>query len=326
MSQRVFKSQTGLTMVEMLVAITVLGLLSGAIAAVMVAQIKSSISQQGQATVQSDVNLAMTIMRWDLAQTGLGQPSYENTVIRTMNQAGQGDSIVLTGAVPGTTEDEVRWTLVLRSSNLNPNELLVRKWTGSDTVRNPKINDTLTAMSPLKQAIGNVVVKGITYTGGSIPDPDNQMLLTLDSATATTMLAGAMLTQRGAVGGAQSGQAVYSFDPANRRLLRNGLSLLDNVEQYQVRVFHDQDGNGEIDTTAEFDDVFNTTVDPKVWNTTPILVGVAVVTSPPVSENRQVDFRNTVDIWNSSYPLTPAMQRRYRNVHTMLVRPRNIGG
>jgi prepilin-type N-terminal cleavage/methylation domain-containing protein len=326
MRQRLLKSQSGLTMVEMLVAITVLGLLSGAIAAVMIAQIKSSVSQQGQATVQSDVNLAMTTMRWDLAQTGLGQPSYENTVIQTMTQAVQGDSIVLTGAVPGTTTDQGRWTVVLNSSNLQPEELLVRKWTGSDSVLNPRINDTLIAMSPLKQAIGNVVVKGITYTGASVPDPSKQMLLTLDTATAQTMLAGAMLTQREAVGGAQSGQAVYSFDPANRRLLRNGLPLLDNVEQYQVRIFRDRDGDGEIDTTAEFDDVFNTTVDPRVWNTTPIMVGVTLVTSPPVSENRQVDLRNTVNIWNSNYPLTPAMQRRYRNIHTMLVRPRNIGG
>lgn len=324
MRHRPLGSQSGMTMVEMLVAITVLGFLSGAIAAVMIAQIKSSVSQQGQATVQSEVNLAMTVMRWDMAQTGLGQAAYENSVIQTASPAGQADSILLMGAVAGSSADEGRWTVVLDSANTKPEELLVRRWTGNDSIRNLKVNDTVTAISPLKQAIGTVIVKMINYN--NVPDPGKQMLLTLDTASDRTMLAGSMLSQRTAVGGAQASQAVYSLNAANGQLLRNGLPLLENVEQYQVRIFSDQNGDDVIDTTAEFADDFRTVVDPKVWNTTPMMIGVTIVTSPPVTESKRVDFRNTVDIWNSSYPLTPMMQRRYRNVHTMLIRPRNIGG
>lgn len=313
--------QKGMTMVELLVAVTVLGLLSGAIAAVMVAQIRSSASQQSQSAVHSDVNLALTMMRWDMAHVGFAQPARENTVIASVAPAGQGDNITLAGAITGA--DHNRWTVVMDTTQLNPDQVLVRRWTGNDEERNIRENDTIFAISALKQRIATTWIKSIDET--NVPVPDSQLLLTLNDTV--SMLAGSVIYQTGTFGAlAVAGTAAYTLDAANRRLLRNGQPLLDNVEQFQVRYFFDQDGDGVIDTTAEFQDVFGAQVDPVHWNFTPLLIGVTIVTSPPAFESRQVDFRNTVDIWDSSYPLDPMMQRRYRNVHTMLVRPRNIGG
>ncbi|GEM_PF-2916300 len=323
MKSQHFKSECGMTIVEMLVAITVLGLLSGAIAAVMIAQIRSSVSQQNQAALQSDVNLAMTMMRWDMAQVGLGQPSFENTVIQSTAPAGQGDNITLMGAISGS--DAGRWSVVMDSSNMQPTEVLVRMWSGNDSVHNLRANDTINAISPLKQFIGtDMIIESIDYA--NVPVPGQQMLLTLDTVAGTSMLAGSMISQAGTFGAGAAATASYTLDAANRRLLRNGLPLLENVEQFQVRYFIDMDDDEVIDTTAEFSDVFSTTVNPATWNFTPMMIGVTLVTSTPVTEGKQVDFHNTIDIWGSSYPLDQNMQRRYRNVHTMLVRPRNIGG
>ncbi len=314
-------SQRGMTMVEMLVAITVLGLLSGAIAAVMVAQIRTSMSQTSQSTVQSDVNLALTMMRWDMAHTGFAQPAKEDLVIQSTAPAGLGDNITLAGAIAGAEHN--RWSIVLDSTGVAANQILVRRWTGPDTVRNIKVNDTIFAISSLKQRIATTTV--ITVDDDDVPVADSQSLLTL--ADDVGMLPGSVIYQTGAFGSvAVAGTAVYTYNPATRQLLRNGLPLLDNVEQFQVRYFFDQDEDGVIDTTAEFQDVFGAQVDPVRWNFTPLLIGITIVTSPPAIESKQVDFRNTVDIWDSSYPLDPMMQRRYRNIHTMLVRPRNIGG
>lgn len=315
-------TQKGMTMVEMLVAITVLGLLSGAIAAVMVSQIRTSMSQTSQSTVQSDVNLALTMMRWDLAHTGFAQPAKEDLVIQSTAPAGLGDNITLAGAIAGAEHN--RWTIVLDAPFvLEPNKVMVRRWGGTDSVRNIRLNDTIFAISSLKQRIATTWVSEVTTTG--VPVPDSQYMLTLNDTVG--MLPGSVVYQTGAFGAvAQAGTAAYTYNPATRQLLRNGLPLLDNVEQFQVRYFFDQDADGVVDTTAEFQDVFGAQVDPVRWNFTPLLIGVVIVTSPPVIENHQVDFRNTMDIWDSSYPLDPMMQRRYRNVHTMLVRPRNIGG
>ncbi len=314
--------QQGMTMVEMLIAITVLGLLSGAIAAVMVAQIRSSMSQTSQSAVQSDVNLTLNTIKWDLAHTGFAQPARENTVIQSTVPAGQGDNLTLVGAVTGAEYN--RWTVVLNPPlTLEPDQILVRRWTDADTIRNLKVNDIVFAISSLKQLITTAQVTAITSSGA--PVPDSQYIVTLSQNV--SMLPGSVVYQTGSFGtiGANA-TAVYTYDAANRRLLRNGLPLLDNVEQFQVRYFFDQDNDGVIDTTAEFQDVFASTVDPVRWNFTPLLVGVTLVTSPPFMESRVVDTRNTVDIWDSSYPMDPIMQRRYRNIHTMLVRPRNIGG
>lgn len=321
MNIRAAGAQKGMTLVEMLVAITVLGLLSGAIAAVMVAQIRSSMSQTSQATVQSDVNVALNMMRWDMAHVGFAQPAKEDPVIVSTAPAGLGDNITLAGSVTGAEHN--RWTIVLDSAGVAANQILVRRWTGPDTVRNIKVNDEIFAISSLKQRIATTTVT--TVDDDDVPVPDSQSLLTL--ADDVGMLPGSVIYQTGAFGSvAVAGTAVYTLDPANRRLIRNGLPLLDHVEQFQVRYFFDQNSDGVIDTTAEFQDVFTAQVDPVRWNFTPILIGVTLVTSPPAMETRQVDFRNTVDIWGSSYPLDPMMQRRYRNIHTMLVRPRNIGG
>lgn len=319
------KYQSGFTLVELLMAITVLGLLSGGIAAVMVAQLKSATSQQGLATVQSDVNLAMTIMRWDMAQAGLGRASYLDTVIVSTAPAGQGDNMTLIGTNTAATETD-RWSQAIPGSGamLGSNQVMVYRWTGSEADRNLKVGDSVYVLSSLKQFIGRAKINSI-YVDSSAGH-EHEMILTLGSDLG--ILAGSILFSVGTQGG-QTGlgeAARYTYDPATRTLLRNGLPLLENVEQFQVRYFFDQNNDRVLDTTAEFSDAFFTTVDPARWNFAPFLIGVTLVTSPPFNESRAVDLRATIDIWDSSYPLTPIMQRHYRNIHTMLVRPRNIGG
>jgi hypothetical protein len=265
--------------------------------------------------------MALTMMRWDMAHVGFAQPAKEGLVIESAAPAGQGDNMTLAGAIAGAEHN--RWTVVLDDPLLQPNQVLVRRWLGVDSVRNIRQDDTVFAISALKQRIATTRVISITSTGA--PVPDSQYIMTMEDTV--SMLPGSVIYQTGTFGGvATAGTAVYSLDAANRQLLRNGMPLLDNVEQFQVRYFFDQDEDGVIDTTAEFQDVFGAQVDPVRWNFTPMLIGITIVTAPPALEQKQVDYRNTIDIWDSSYPLDPMMQRRYRNIHTMLVRPRNIGG
>jgi prepilin-type N-terminal cleavage/methylation domain-containing protein len=319
------RSQAGFTLAEMLVAITVLGLLSGAIAAVMVAQLRSASSQQGMATVQSDVNLAMTIIRWDLAQAGLGRPSYVDTVIQSTAPVGLGDNIRVVGTTTASTQAD-RWSVVLPGGGtlLGANEVMARRWTGAEAERNFRVGDSVLAISSLKQMLGKTKITNIIIDSSA--GHENEMILRFSNNIG--MLPGSVLFSIGTQGG-QAGLgevANYTYNPATRTLLRNGLPLLENVEQFQVRYFMDQNNDRILDSTSEFQDVFFTTVDPARWNFTPFLIGVTLVTSTPFQESRVVDNRATVDIWDSSYPLNPMMQRRYRNIHTMLVRPRNVGG
>ncbi|HTY07964.1 MAG TPA: prepilin-type N-terminal cleavage/methylation domain-containing protein [Candidatus Edwardsbacteria bacterium] len=301
----------GFTLIEMMVAMLVLTVLGASMAAVMVSQMRSATSIQSMTMVQSDVNLALSMMRADIAQAGYGNATADTATFSQAAASGA-DSLVMAGTNLGAGAG--RWTTVTATNSASPTTLNVYLWSGADTVYNIQNGDSIKILSGVKQLIGCARVS----SGGKTAT------LTLNKSVGTAK--GSLVTQvNEAIGTA--GKVIYSLNTATRQLLRNGQPFLDNVEDFQVRYFWDKDGNGTIDSTAgEFDDALSVVVNPATWNYRPILVGVAVVTVSPTQEAAIVDGRTSYTIWTHTTNLSTAQQRHYRNFYSLYIRPRDIGG
>jgi prepilin-type N-terminal cleavage/methylation domain-containing protein len=306
------KQPRGFTLIELMVSMVVLTILGAAIAAIMVAQLKSATSIQGQSMVQSDVNLALSMIRADLNQAGYGNATGDSAA--AASGAGAGDNLTLLGANVGGGEG--RWTIVDsgNTSSASHSTLRVRHWTGSYAAYNIVTNDSVKIITGVKELIGKTKVTGIS-------SPDS-VLDELTISPDQTVGTGAVVCQF-----SPGARVAYTLDAANRRLLRNGAVFLDNVENFQVRYFWDRNGDGTIDSLGgETDDVMNVFVNPATWNNRPMLVGISFVTSSPAQENKVVDPRANYTVWNNTFTITPPQNRRYRNFYSLYVRPRNIGG
>lgn len=313
--------QRGFTLIELLVAMTVLTILGTAIAAIMVAQIQSAASIQGQTLVQSDVNLALSMMRADLSHSGYGNATSDTAALSTAPAVGAADNLTLVGSNIGAGAG--RWTVSEQSNATGiQTELLVRKWMYNDTLNNIEPGDSVKILSGLKQFIG------ATRVMNSVDVDSNTALLTLRAATPAGT--GSLITQvnENIIGaGAAGGRVTYTLNRATRQLLRNGLSFMDNVEEFQVRYFWDRNGDGTIDSLGgETDDAMLVNVSPSQWNFRPILIGVSFVTVSPTQENKTVDFRASYTIWNATFNIAAPLNRRFRNQYSLYARPRNIGG
>ena len=319
------RNQRGMTLIELLIAMTILAILSAAITGVLISQIRTSTSIQGQAIVTSDVNIALTMMQNDLAHAGLGM-SIPNTGIgnpdsfgvRTVGTANGTDQVTTWGTNTGSGTG--RWNLVLSYSEGNEVDSLVcRRWTGSDSLRNCKVNDTLHMIDGAKNFVGINSIKSITsQSGDTIIFKLNRAMLIPKGAVMTqvnTTTSGTVIV----------GQVTYSMDAANRQLLRNGIPFLSNVEGMMVRWMWDNDGNGTIDSVSEASSASLTAVIDPQYTRRPLVIGVTLITSSPTVSPAVVDSRAGVSVWGGTVPLTAQMQRRYRNTYTIYVRPRNIG-
>jgi prepilin-type N-terminal cleavage/methylation domain-containing protein len=308
--KQIFRSRgtRGMTLVEMLIAMVVLTVLGSAIAAVMVNQVKSSASVQSMAMVQSDVNLAISLIRSDIMQTGYGSATDEMAA----QTAGGGDLTMIGSNLGGGAG---RWTITAEANGLTPNTMMVRRWTGSDANYNIVTGDSIKVISGVKQLIGYGKVSSIT----NIDSTHDQLTLAGSGVGAGK---GSVVSQF-AIGG----QVVYTRDAATNRLLRNGQAFLDNVESFRVRYFWDKNGDGTIDSTGgETDDALVVNVSPSQWNSRPLLIGVAIVTVSPTQERVTVDGRANYTVWGNTTTISGTMGRRYRNFYSVYVQPRNIGG
>ncbi|MCU0607489.1 MAG: hypothetical protein MUF78_08770 [Candidatus Edwardsbacteria bacterium] len=217
-----------------------------------------------------------------------------------------------------------RWTVCQQSNTGGTlTELNVRHWQGPDSINNLRNGDSVKIISGLKQYVGATRVIGNPVVVNATTDQ-----LTL--STGLPVGTGALLTEVNelvAGAGAAGGAVIYTLNPATRQLLRNGIAFLDNVEEFQVRYFWDQDNDGTIDSLGgETDDVMQVEVNPARWNTRPILIGLSLVTVSPTVENMVVDTRPSYTTWNRTINIAAPNNRRYRNFYSLYARPRNIGG
>lgn len=312
----------GMTLIEMMVSMTVLTILGSAIAAIMVAQVRSAASVQGQSMVQSDVNLALSMIRADLSHAGFGNASSEGAAGSTAPGGTNADNLTLVGSNVGAGSG--RWT-VCQQSNTNGTltELNVRHWMGADSINNLRNGDSIKILSGLKQYVGATRVNGAPTVIDSLTD---QLTLRTGMPVGT----GSLITEVNeqiAGAGAAGGTVTYTLNTATRQLLRNGIAFLDNVEEFQVRYFWDRNNDGTIDSLGgETDDVMQVNVNPAQWNTRPIMIGLSFVTVSPTVENKVVDFRPDYTIWDRTLNIAAPNNRRYRNFYSLYARPRNIGG
>ncbi len=299
----------GMTLIEMLVSMIVLTILGSAITAVMVNQLHSAASVQSQTMVQSDVNLALSMMRADISQSGYGNATDE--MADSSGAPTGADNLTMAGSNLGAGAG--RWTTVDETNSADPTHLTVHLWSGADTVYNIKDTDSIKVLSGLKQLIGCARIS--SHSGA---------VLALNKSLGAAK--GSLVTQVNESSGG-AGQVQYTLNTATRQLLRNGIAFLDNVEDFQVRYFWDKNADGTIDSTnGDTTDVMTVNVDPAQWNTRPILIGIAIVTVSPTQERAPVDGRTSYTIWAHTTFLSAAQQRHYRNFYSLYVRPRDIGG
>ncbi|MRR09007.1 type II secretion system protein [bacterium] len=312
----------GMTLIEMMVSMTVLTILGAAIAAIMVAQVRSAASVQGQSMVQSDVNLALSMIRADLSHAGFGNASSEGAAGSAAPAGSDADNLTLAGSNVGAGSG--RWTVCQQSNTGGTlTELNVYHWMGADSINNLRNGDSIKVISGLKQYVGATRVIGNPVVIDSVTD---QITLRTGMPVGTGALLTEVNEQIGGVGGA-AGTGTHTLHAAPRQLLRNGIAFLDNVEEFQVRYFWDRNNDGTIDSLGgETDDAMQVEVNPARWNTRPIMIGLSFVTVSPTVENKVVDFRPSYTTWNRTINIAAPNNRRYRNFYSLYARPRNIGG
>lgn len=329
--------KSGMSLTELLVAITVLGILSGAIAAVMISQIKTSITQQNLATSQSDVGVALNIMQWDMMHAGLGCTSTDIPIptfgmpgtprtVGVIIVDGAVDSLSLVGAEASTQSQ--RWTIKLKDPTANtdvPSYTFKARYWADDTMKNPQINDLVVITTLMKSYKGQDSIIGVDSTRPS----DSTRYYKLASTSpykAVQWNDGDIITSVSRqTGTGSSGMARYTYLPATQQLLRNGVPFLENVECFQVTNFWDTDFDGIIDTVNErYDQNLQANISLQ-WTQRPLVVGMGMMIASATAEPKIVDNRANITLWNNTYALTPNMKRRYRNLYTIYSRPRNIG-
>ncbi|MCK4251439.1 PilW family protein [candidate division WOR-3 bacterium] len=305
-----FTSKKGMTLVETMVSVVILTFTLGAIFTILNLQTVKSAQVQKTSLLQTDAQVALTLLKWDFASAGLAFPKTDSAV-RSINGGLAGtDAINLKAVGLGFESGRIKWSWLLNA--VNSNIIEVRSW--ADTLFNFKVGDTVVVLMIDRRIMspGDLVISNIdTFThvdnwGNSV----RASRLTLDNPVNST---------KGLV---VIGKHSEFYSPgitisvSNNKLVRGSDTLLDNVEELQFSYGIDNDGDGVIETWTDNIPQFATF--QKKWGIRYTLV----VTSRPMGGYTYP--RDSMYIEDHAYALTAADKRMKRAIFTGVISPPNL--
>ncbi|MCX7994889.1 MAG: prepilin-type N-terminal cleavage/methylation domain-containing protein [candidate division WOR-3 bacterium] len=309
----------GMTLIELMVSLVILMLVLGAVYSIMNIQQNRATQLSKTTILQTDAQVAFTLMKWDLLLAGLGYPYSKQDAVQLLNVGGvDGAGVGLRAVGLGFEINRIHWSYLV--DDAKGVQFLVRRW--SDTAACFSRFDTIVILNEMREPIySNLVVTN---------DPRTDTTLYIDSLWGDSIPASRINV--GVPISARQGLMVFSMrgntytGGINYRvfgdtLMRGSEPLLTNVEAIAVRYGIDTDGDRVIDTwTNRINPPFN-----PGYGRTWALRFTMVVVSDPISGYRYPE--NFVTIENNppyTYPLNALQRQRKRVFLSSIVYPQNL--
>jgi prepilin-type N-terminal cleavage/methylation domain-containing protein len=303
----------GMTLVEVLISLLLLSFILAAIFTILNLQTVRSIQVQKTAILQTDAQVALTLMKWDMAAAGLAYPKQDDAV-QSLNNVGMNgsDAISLRAVGLGFESANIKWSWLLERSS----SLVLKVRAHADSFYNFGPGESLVVLDANRKIMdppGDIVVADTTYFtfidqwGNSVPG----MLVTVDKPVGA--IAGLVVIRK--YSSFYTPGITISLN-ANSQLMRGNDVLLENVEDLQFAYGIDSDGDEVIDTWSPNIPAFTT--QGGKW----AIRYTMVIASRPIGDYQYpIDSINVED---NSYALTTSQKMRKRAVLSGIISPPNL--
>ncbi len=237
----------GMTLVEMLVALAIMMIVLGAIFSILNVQQTKALNVQETAVLQTDAQVALTLLRWDLFMAGYGMTS-DRASIASANSADAADQLTLRGVGLCFETDYTDWAPVLgRTSGID--EVTVYRF--NDTMPDFRVGDAVIIVDQQKRLLhSDCVITDIdsvihTVAGFVLEGLKLKLDKTVTVDKGSIVFRPDMSTYTNGI--------TYSL--VNNKLMRGDQVFLDNVEDVQFAYGIDLNDNGTFENSEWFNDL-----------------------------------------------------------------------
>jgi prepilin-type N-terminal cleavage/methylation domain-containing protein len=308
----------GLTLVEVLVSLVILAFVLGAIFTILNLQTVKATQAQRTAVLQTDAQVALTLLKWDLLCAGLAYPKILKAVTSGNAAAyGGSDFISLRAAGLGFELGGLKhsWLAHDTAQIINVDSATLRAW--ADTAMNFAAGDTVVIIDEERVVLdppGELVVESVQLdTFYDIwGNPMLAQQVGFDRPFRT--VPGYILVRKYGECFDDTATGITIQRAVNNKLVRGGDTLLDNVEDLQFAYGVDTDGNGVIDTWTH---------DMPDWRGQKWAIRYTlVVASRPIGGYQYPTDSVTVE--DHIYGLTLEQKKRRRAILSGVIMPPNL--
>jgi len=233
-----------MTLVEILVSLVILAFVLGAVFTILNLQMIKSGQVQKTSILQTDAQVVLSLLKWDLGAAGLGYPKMDDAVTSGDGTGPGGTDVITLRAVGfGFEAGKTRWSWLLDKTNSTT--VLVRWW--DDTNQNFKPGDLVVVldrdrkiMNPPYYITIQSVQPDTFYDPHGTAIPAQRLVLDqqLNSIAGLVMICIDTLLYNPGI----------TYQVVNNQLMRGNDVLLDNVEDLQFAYGIDNDGDNVIET------------------------------------------------------------------------------
>lgn len=302
----------GMTLVELMVSLVILMIVLGAVYSILNLQQTKAVQVSRTTVLQTDAQVAFTLLKWDLLLAGIGYPYQRQNAIQLANAGGD---VTLRATGLGFEMNRMQWSYLI--DDAAGSEIRVRRW--DDTWANFQAGDTIMITNEVRDPVhvGLIItsVDTFTYFDPIWNQPIKGLRLQIPGSIAAR--AGLLVFKR--TGDIYDNGLTYTL--AGDTLLRGNEPLLTNIEAIQFRYGIDTDNDNVVETWSDANNPpFNPGYSSK-W---------AVRFTMVVSSGGMTDYHylaDTVTIENDppyKYGLSPREKQRKRAILSTTVYPQNL--
>ncbi|HOK23131.1 MAG TPA: prepilin-type N-terminal cleavage/methylation domain-containing protein [Candidatus Hydrothermia bacterium] len=299
------KKRKGVTLIEVIVAFAILSALLASVFVVYRSQLRTASTQQSLSILQTDIQQAFNIMKWDVLMAGYGTPA---SIVPITGVNGDDGSDVLnlssTGFIVGGS---TRWSYTL--DIFAADQIIVRRW--DDERVDLHLGDSIIIMDDKKNLI--------------TPDPleikGREVLIYNNLPAYRLSLSAGVQTAPGnfvyTIPAGHVAQVAYTLQ--NDTLFRGNEPFLSGVEDFQLAYWVDLDRDGIEDSGERVWDPQEIAEFPSVLKT----VRPTIVLAGDV--DRDYTFPETqITVEDHTYELDTEARMRRRRFYTIDIKVRNV--
>lgn len=302
----------GMTLVELMVSLVILMIVLGAVYSILNLQQTKAVQVTRTTVLQTDAQVAFTLLKWDLLLAGLGYPYDLQDALQLSNS---GSDITLKAVGLGFEMNRTQWSYLV--DNVDGSSLPVRRW--DDAHANFQTGDTVIVMNEVRKPLyENVVITGVDTFTYYDPVWNNPIAaLRLNIAGGVTARAGLLVLRRNA----DTYYSGLTYRLSNDTLMRGNEALLTNVEAIQFRYGLDTDNDGIVDNWS---DANNPLFNPNYGRKWAVRFTVVVASDPMAGYQAIEDSITIENDPDTTYALDTDRKRRKRAILSSIVYPQNL--